>query len=120
MMTTTLDDAIGQGLQIIHLFSRLAGIDVKPLGLMQPPDNIIKACRQSKPDILGLTILQFHSEEILCDLVINLPSRTRVIVGGPIFKAMEPQELKQKEYLVLNDIRHFIDFLLTFEPRNRS
>ena len=36
---------------------------------MQPPEKIIEACRQSKPDILGLTILQFQSEEILCDIV---------------------------------------------------
>ncbi len=114
MLTTTLDDAIGQGLQIIHLFSRLAGMDVNPLGLMQSPEKIIDACSQSKPDILGLTILQFHSEETLCDILAHLPPQTRVIVGGPIFKAMSPQELELKGYLVLNDIRHFIDFILKF------
>ena len=119
MMTTTLDDAIGQGLQIIHLFSRLAGIEVKALGLLQSPEKIIEACRQSIPDILGLTVLQFHSEETLCDIIAHLPSRTRVIVGGPIFKTLEPQDLAQKGYLVLNDIRHFIDFLLTFEPQSQ-
>jgi methylmalonyl-CoA mutase cobalamin-binding subunit len=114
MITTTLDDAVGQGLAIIHLFSRLAGVDVKPLGLMQPPEKIIDACRQALPDILGMTILQFHSEETLCDIMNNLPSRTRVIVGGPIFKAMSPQELKKKGYLVLNHINQFIDYLLTY------
>lgn len=112
MITATLDDAIGQGLQIIHLFSRLAGIEVKPLGLMQPPEKIIEACRLSKPDILGLTILQFHSEETLCDIVHSLPSQTRVIVGGPIFKSFSREELDAKDYHVRNDIRHFLDFLL--------
>jgi len=120
MMTTTLDDAIGQGLQIIHLFGRLAGVDVKPLGLMQLPEKIIDACSQSKPDILGLTILQFHSEETLCDIIAHLPSRIRVIVGGPIFKALEPEDMEKKTYLVLNDIQHFIEFLLTFEPQSQG
>jgi len=114
MITATLDDAVGQGLTIIHLFSRLAGVDVKPLGLMQPPEKIIHACRQSLPNILGMTILQFHSEETLCDMVENLPAQTRVVVGGPIFKAMSTQELEKKRYLVLNDIRQFMDYLLTY------
>jgi len=113
MLTATLDDAIGQGLTIIHLFSRLAGIEVKPLGLMQPPEKIIDACRQSLPDILGMTILQFHSEEILCDIVNNLPPQTMGIVGGPIFKSFSREELDVKEYHVRNDILHFLDFLLS-------
>ena len=112
MITATLDDAVGQGLTIIHLFSRLAGVDVRPLGLMQTPEEIIDACRQSLPDILGMTILQFHSEETLGELVENLPSQTRVIVGGPIFRSFSQEELDTKNYLVLNDIRHFLDFLL--------
>ena len=113
MMTATLDDAIGQGLKIIHLYSRLAGMNVKQLGLMQPPDKIIEACRLSPPDILGLTILQFHSEETLCDLVEHLPSQTKVIVGGPIFTSFSREELDTKKYHVLNTIQHFINFLLT-------
>lgn len=114
MATATLDDAIGQGLRIIHLFSRLAGVNVAPLGLMQPPEKIVDACRQSRPDILGLTILQFHSEEILCQIAESIPPHTQVIVGGPIFKAMLPEELAAKGYRVLNDMRLFIDFLLNF------
>ncbi|MEK6194040.1 MAG: cobalamin B12-binding domain-containing protein [Deltaproteobacteria bacterium] len=114
MMTTTLDDAIGQGLQIIHLFGRLAGVDVKPLGLMQSPEDIISSCRQQMPDILGLTILQFHSEETLCEIIANLPSHIQVIVGGPIFRSMGLEKLDAKDYLVLKDIKHFIDYLLTY------
>ena len=117
MMTATLDDAIGQGLKIIHLYSRLAGMNVKQLGLMQSPENIIAACRQSKPDVLGLTILQFPSEETLCDMVGSLPSRTRVIVGGPIFNSFSLEELDTKKYHVLKNIQHFIDFLLDLSRR---
>ena len=112
MITATLDDALGQGLTIIHLFSRLAGVDVKPLGLMQPPEKIIDTCRKCLPDILGMTILQFHSEETLCDMIAHLPSQTRVIAGGPIFKSFSKEELDAKEYQVLNDMRYFLDFLL--------
>ena len=112
MVTATLEDAVGQGLTIIHLFSRLAGVDLKPLGLMRTPEEIIHACRQCRPVILGMTILQFHSEEALCEIIENLPAQTRVVVGGPIFKPFSQEELDTKNYLVLNDIRHFLDFLL--------
>ena len=112
MITATLDDAIGQGLQIIHLFSRLAGVNVQSMGLMQPPDKIIDFCRKSSPDILGMTLLQFHSEEILCDIVASLPPQTTTIVGGPIFKSFSRKELNNKDYLVLNDIHLFLEFLL--------
>ena len=115
MVTATLDDAVGQGLAIIHLFSRLAGVNVRPLGLMQTPEKIIDACRQSLPDILGMTLLQFHSEETLVEIIENLPSQTRVIVGGPIFKSFSQAELDTKDYLVLNDIRLFLDFLLALD-----
>ena len=112
MITATLDDAVGQGLTIIHLFSRLAGLDLRPLGLMQTPEEIIDACRQSLPDILGMTLLQFYSEETLCEIIENLPLQTRVIAGGPIFRSFSQEELDTKGYLVLNGIRHFLDFLL--------
>ena len=115
MITATLDDAVGQGLTIIHLFSQLAGVDVKPLGLMQSPKKIIDACRQSLPDILGMTILQFHSEETLCDMAESLPSQTQIVVGGPIFKTFSQKELDGKGYQVIDNVRYFLDFLLDLD-----
>jgi len=114
MLTATIDDAIGQGLRIIHLFSRLAGIDIREQGLMRSPETIVEQCCIQKPDLLGMTILQFLSEEVLCDIVDSIPSRIRVIVGGPIFKSFSRKELESKNYQVLNEIREYIDLLLNF------
>jgi len=48
------------------------------------------------------------------EIIANLPSHIQVIVGGPIFRSMDPEKLDAKDYLVLKDIRHFIDYLLTY------
>ena len=88
MITATIDDGIGQGLKMIHLFSELAGIEVIRLGLMQTPEAIIAACVDQQPDFLGMTVLQFSSEEILQDINARIPEKTRIIAGGPALRIM--------------------------------
>ncbi len=112
MVTATLEDGIGQGLKMIHLYSRIAGIKIIPLGLMQPEKAIIDACIKQKPDFLGMTILQFYSEESLDDIINQIPKETQVVVGGPVFKFLNDEELAQKNYTVLNSISAYLDFLL--------
>ncbi|MDY6824634.1 MAG: hypothetical protein SWH68_12685 [Thermodesulfobacteriota bacterium] len=113
MMTATLDDGIGQGLTLIHCFAELAGVTLIPLGLMQAPETIINECRRQQPDILGLTVLQYGTEELLCnDIIPHLPDRVQVIVGGPVFKTMDKAALAAKPYRVLNDVRAFLDHML--------
>ena len=63
MITATLDDGLGQGLEIIRLFSETAGIKIIDLGLLVTPEKIITACKKNNPDLLGLTVLQFDSEK---------------------------------------------------------
>jgi len=113
MITATLEDGVGQGLKMIHLFSRVAGIDIVPLGLMQKETAIITACQKKAPDFLGMTILQFDSEERLSHMADKIPEATQIVVGGPIFNMMDREELSEKPYIVLNTVSDYIDFLLS-------
>jgi len=115
MITATMDDAVGQGLKIIHLFSRLAGIEIIPLGLLQSKEKIIDACQNQHPNILGMTILQFDTEEILNAIVSQIPETIHVLVGGPIFKMMPENELFRKRYISCNNICDYLNFLLHVE-----
>jgi methylmalonyl-CoA mutase cobalamin-binding subunit len=113
LMTATLDDGLGQGLSLIHCFAELAGLTILPLGLMRTPAAVVDECRRQRPDILGLTVLHDDTEEDLCELIIpRIPDTVRVIVGGPVFKAMTAETLARKPYRVLNSIPLFLAFLL--------
>jgi methanogenic corrinoid protein MtbC1 len=87
MVTATVDDAMGQGLELIHGVARMTGIDLHPLGLLIPPEDIVSACRKIEPRWLGMTILQFDSEPIIADIRKSLPAATQLIAGGPLFRA---------------------------------
>jgi methylmalonyl-CoA mutase cobalamin-binding subunit len=108
MATATLDDGWGHGLQTIETYAALAGLEVHALGLEQSPERIIAACRRLRPQILGLTVLQFDSEENLALICRSLPPETRTVVGGPIFRAdPELAERAGVDYVA----RHVGDFL---------
>jgi hypothetical protein len=112
LVTATLDDAIGQGLKMIHLFSEVAGVTVRPLGLMQAPEHIISTCRGLKPDMLGLTVLQLDTVEMLDEIAESIPTETHLIVGGPAFKLMPAADLERKRYHVIDDVAAYLALLL--------
>jgi methylmalonyl-CoA mutase cobalamin-binding subunit len=87
LLTATLDDGIGQGLAVIEAFAAAIGMDVIPIGLMQTADIVIGACRQHGPHFLGLTVLQFDTEDDLIKISRALPADTRIVAGGPVFSA---------------------------------
>jgi methylmalonyl-CoA mutase cobalamin-binding subunit len=87
MLTATVDDGLGQGLAIIERFAGAIGIRLMALGLLQSPPTIIAACQRHQPDYLGLTVLQFDSEDDLAQIAEGLPRKTRIIAGGPVFTA---------------------------------
>jgi len=115
MMTATIDDAIGQGLKMIHLFSCLAGIDIISLGLMQSKETIIERCQKQHADFLGMTILQFDTESVLNTIIPKIPEKMCVLVGGPIFKTIPKKELHEKKYVPFNNICDYLTFLLNLE-----
>ena len=112
MLTATLDDGLGQGLQIIHRYAEVLGVRILSLGLLQKPETILAACRQYKPEFLGMTLLQLDSDEALCQIGHGIHSKTRLIVGGPVFKFDPELAERCKVDFVAKDVSHFIDYLL--------
>jgi hypothetical protein len=112
MATATLDDGWGHGLQTIEIYGNLAGLHIHSLGLEQPPERIIDVCRRLRPKILGLTVLQFDSEDDLAKICRNLPAETQTVVGGPIFRA-EPELAERAGVdLVARHVGDFLKYLL--------
>jgi hypothetical protein len=125
MMTATLDDGLGHGLEVIRIFSEAAGLEVMELGLLVTPEKIITACKKYKPDLLGLTkykpdllgltVLQFDSEENILMISRNLSSKTKIIAGGPVFTADREFARRAGIHFVAKDVAYFIRFLLQYE-----
>lgn len=116
MVTATVDDAMGHGLDVIHRFARMAGVDLHPLGLMVPAADIVTACRRLRPHWLGMTVLQFDSEPIIAGIRAELPEKTLLTAGGPLFRT-DP-ELAQRCGIdrVFADAGAFAAFLLETCP----
>ncbi|MGD9211222.1 MAG: hypothetical protein PVI90_10620 [Desulfobacteraceae bacterium] len=112
MITATLDDGLGQGLMIIHQFAEAVGMRIRPLGLIQSVDHIIADCKKMEPDFLGLTILQFDSEEDLTTIACNLPQKTRIICGGPVFQADLDLAERCGVHYVARHVGVFLEILL--------
>jgi len=115
MMTATLDDGLGHGLEVIRMFSEAAGLEIIDLGLLVTPENIITACKKYKPDLLGLTVLQFDSEENILMISRNLPERTKIIAGGPVFTGDREFARRTGIHFAAKNVADFIQFLLQFE-----
>ena len=115
MITATLDDGLGQALEIIRMFSETAGIKIIDLGLLVTPEKIITACKKNNPDLLGLTVLQFDSEKDILMISKNLPQKTKIIAGGPVFMADRGFARRTGIHFVAKNVAHFIRFLLEFE-----
>ena len=115
MITATLDDGLGHGLEVIRMFSEAAGLEIIELGLLVTPEKIITACKKNKPDLLGLTVLQFDSEESILMISRNLPSKTKIIAGGPVFTADRGFARRAGVHFTAKNVAYFIRFLLQFE-----
>lgn len=114
MVTATLDDAMGHGLDLIHQYAELAGLKVQALGLLQSAETVAAACREMHPALLGLTMLQFDSEEDLIQIARNIPETTRIVAGGPVFKADPDLAQRAGIHRVAVDAADFLNFLLAF------
>ncbi|MFH1983802.1 MAG: cobalamin-dependent protein [Pseudomonadota bacterium] len=116
MVTATVDDGMGQGLDLIHRFARLAGVDLHPLGLMVPVADIVAACRHLQPAWLGMTVLQFDSEPFITGIRAALPASVRIIAGGPLFKADPDLAARCGIDTVLPSAAAFAAYLLAYGP----
>lgn len=87
MLTATIDDSFGHGLEVIHRFAEAAGLRVVHLGKMLAPEAVVDGCREHRPRLLGLTVLQFDTESDLIAIRRRIDPATRIVAGGPIFAA---------------------------------
>jgi methylmalonyl-CoA mutase cobalamin-binding subunit len=116
MITATLDDGWGHGLEVIEALAAAVGVAVHPLGVLQRPDVILTACRERQADLLGLTVLQFDSDEDLIEIARGLPPETTLIAGGAAF-IHDPDFAERTGTLyVARDGAAFLEFLLRFYP----
>jgi len=120
MLTATLDDGLGHGLEVIRMFSETAGFETIELGLLLTPEKIITACKRYQPDLLGLTVLQFDSEEDILMISGNLPSKTKIIAGGPVFTADREFAARAGIHFAAKNAAFFIQYLLQFEKNNKQ
>jgi methylmalonyl-CoA mutase cobalamin-binding subunit len=112
MVTATLDDGLGQGMGIIEKYAAAIGMRLISLGLMVSPPVIVDACRRHRPEFLGMTILQFDSEEDLRSISENLPGNTRIIAGGPVFRADPAFAARTGTHYAARNVADFLRFML--------
>jgi len=99
------------------MFSETAGLEIIDLGLLVAPEKIIAACKKNNPDLLGLTVLQFDSEEDILLISKNLPSKTKIIAGGPVFTADPEFARRTGVHFTAKNAAYFIRFLLWFHKK---
>lgn len=120
MVTATIDDGLGQGLEIIHRYAAVVGLEIHPLGLMQTPGKIVAECRARKPHFLGLTVLQLDSDDDLAYIGHHLPCKTRLIAGGPVFKFDTEMARRCGVHFIAPDVAHFVDFMCRQVEKNET
>ncbi len=112
MITATLDDGMGMGLNMIHLYAKALGIRIMHLGLLKTPEMIIGQVKIHRPGFLGLTVLQFDTEDDLVLITGNLPRETILIAGGPVFKADPGLAERAGVHVVAENVAVFITYML--------
>jgi methylmalonyl-CoA mutase cobalamin-binding subunit len=120
MLTATLDDGLGQGLEVIRMFSETAGLETVELGLLLAPEKIITACKRYQPDLLGLTVLHLDSEEDILMISKNLPLKTMIIAGGPVFAADREFAARAGIHFTAKNAADFIQYLLWFKKKETN
>ena len=112
LLTATLDDALGQGLAVIHRFTDAVGLRRHHLGLAISADAIIAACHAETPALLGMTVLQFDSEEDLSRIRREIPPQVRMVCGGPLFRADPDLAARCGIDVVAGHVGSFLEYLI--------
>ena len=112
MVTATLDDGLGQGLAMIEKYAVAVGIRLISLGLMQRPEAVIDVCCRHQPEFLGLTILQFDTEDDLTCIANHLPRKTRIVAGGPVFDGDPDFASRTGTHYAAKNVADFLRYML--------
>ena len=118
MVTATLDDGWGYGLEIIQALAAGVGVRVKSLGVLQTPEAIVAACRRHRPDLLGLTVLQFDSDDAVRRILRHLPPTTTLIAGGAAYQFDPDFAERTQTPFVARHGAAFLQFLLNYRLPN--
>ena len=111
LLTTTLDDSWGLGLDVIHLACDALGIPYTFIGLMKTPEEITASYTPNLHDAVGITVIQENSVEKLLHLRRLLPQNISILAGGPGLKYM--LEIPSGEKLIIvKNVVHFIKIIL--------
>lgn len=116
MVTATLDDGWGHGIETVTLCARALGMTVHALGLLVPASEIVAACRRLRPGFLALTVLQVESEEALQLIADEVPPITQVFVGGAFVHSC-PQAFHRINLLAASNLEAFIKQLLRHQAQ---
>jgi methylmalonyl-CoA mutase cobalamin-binding subunit len=117
MVTATLDDGWGHGLEVIEKLAVATGVRIHSLGLLRSPESIVEACQKLTPRFLGLTVLQLDSDDWLSDIVRRLPSSTLLIAGGAAFRYDPDFARRTGTPVVAKNGTAFLQFLLTCDVK---
>ncbi|MBI5592365.1 MAG: cobalamin B12-binding domain-containing protein [Deltaproteobacteria bacterium] len=117
MVTATIDDGLGHGLEVIEKLAEAAGVRIHSLGLLQSPESISEACRKLNPRFLGLTVLQLDSDDWVAEIVRGLPPSTLLIAGGPAFQYDEDFARRTGTHVVVKNGVAFLQFLMNWDAR---
>jgi methylmalonyl-CoA mutase cobalamin-binding subunit len=101
-----------QWLAVIERFAAAIGIHLTALGLLQSPEAIIAACHRHRPDYVGLTVLQFDSEDDVAQITQGLPANTRIIAGGPVFTGDSGFAQRTGTHHTAKNVAAFLRFML--------
>jgi hypothetical protein len=120
LVTATVDDGWGYGVEIINRYAQAMGLRTHFLGLLQAPETIVDYCQLQAPEWLGLTVLQFDSEEILEWISSRLPDQTRLVLGGPLFKVDPELAGRIGAACVARNIADFVELIRNTYGRKDS
>ncbi len=117
MVTATIDDGWGHGLEVIEKLAAATGMQIHSLGLLQSPDSITEACLKLNPRFLGLTVLQFDSDEQVAEIVRRLPSSTILIAGGSAYRYDEDFARRTGTRVVVKNGAALLQFLMNWDGK---
>lgn len=120
MLGATMDDGWGHGISLILKYAEALGVEIRFSGVLQSGEQLLAACEAFQPDYLGLTILQFDSEEALAALRRKLPKRIKIIAGGPVFHIDPDFQERTGVDVVARDAAAFLRLLLKTVPAPQS
>ncbi len=112
LLTATLDDGWGMGIDMIHHACGVLGLSYRFVGLAKTPEEVVLHCRGERPDVVALTVLLDDTVAMVKHLRAILPGSIPLFVGGPASEAVRHEEVEG--VVVLRDLLAFFEVMKNF------